>query len=155
MFLYTSLWVRTRSSCFVGKFGTYSWRLTGTALTLAAAAREKIDCYIFMSRRRYIPFNNTFGWSVVVSCACKLILMFRVVFLLVGNVHKYDVNFVLNWTHNTWRPLECDKDMFFDRTYFFVSQRWPIGNWRYPCHQGHRRSRQSMTFQTGPRAGML
>jgi hypothetical protein len=48
---------------------------------------------MFMRSSRYIPFNNTLVWSAVVSCACDLILMFAVVFLLFGAVNKYYVIF--------------------------------------------------------------
>ena len=38
--------------------------------------------------------------------------MFSALFPLVATVHKFEVNFVLNCTIDTWRPVECDRDMF-------------------------------------------
>jgi hypothetical protein len=49
-----------------------------------------------VSRNCYIPIKMCLGQSAVGFCACKVIRLFSVVFLVVSNVHKFDFGVVVN-----------------------------------------------------------
>jgi len=53
-------------------------KLTSRSLTLAVVTEGHSEPQMLMIRRRYIPLKNTLIWSVIVSCACELILLLLV-----------------------------------------------------------------------------
>jgi hypothetical protein len=49
-----------------------------------------------MASKQYIQINNIVGRSVVISCACQLILLFSFVLYMVTAVNKFDFALFIN-----------------------------------------------------------
>jgi len=54
-----------------------------------------------MTSIRCIAIKNTLGYSVLVFCACELILLFAVAYCLVRVLHKFGLE--------TEHPASCDQ----------------------------------------------
>lgn len=79
--------------------------------------RAKSNRQMLVTTNRCIPLRTTIGWSAVVSCEGKLILLceseFPVVFYLVRAVHRTDSRIVINWKPNEWWPKGGDRNSCF------------------------------------------
>jgi hypothetical protein len=71
-----------------------------------------------------IPLRTKTGWSAVVSCEGKLILLceseFTVVLYLFRTVYRTDSRIVINWKPNKWRPKGGDRNSCFWQDIFYL-----------------------------------
>lgn len=79
------------------------------------------------------------GWSVVVSFACELTLLFFVVLVMVRGMDKLEVSLFINWIPNKWRQMDISRQWqkhVFDRTCVYAWEHWPEDKGIYPQCQG-------------------
>jgi hypothetical protein len=67
-----------------------------------------VPVYHQLSPTWCITVKNKLGWSAGVFYMYKIILLFSVVFCLVGTVHKFDCRLVANWSPDRWHPVGSD-----------------------------------------------
>jgi hypothetical protein len=49
-----------------------------------------------ITSNQYIQVNNIWGWSVIMPCACQLLLLFAFVLYMVRAVNKFDFRLFIN-----------------------------------------------------------
>jgi len=86
---------------------------------------------MYVANNQCIPVINTLAWSAIVSCVCKLILLFPVVFYLVVFVHVFNSGIVIFWRPNEcnqWKVVDAVTEMFLTGPVFLFKVNVEIGS---------------------------
>jgi hypothetical protein len=99
----------------------YCCQFIRTGLTLTVVAQGGSQTVRYLS----LAANIFQHWAAVVSCACKLIILFSVAFCLVVGVHNFDFSRVIKQTTNKLQAGErkacSDRDVCFWQELYLLS----------------------------------
>jgi hypothetical protein len=100
--------IRLWTSKTVATWHIYCCQLQKLTYILQVLVTGKPEHYVLVNSNWCTPFPNKTSWSVVVSAACELMVVFAVVVYLVGAVNKFDSG-LLKWNltnGDQWKPVE-------------------------------------------------